>query len=193
MSVALVRLLCVDPETYDRASAVADGVTVDFRVPQSPVVADSQQIFVAGVPKVEVVDYTFDDPNGVATFLVPPPAPVIPGTPEVVITYRHTLLSDAALQELLTLEGNNDKLAAAAALDIIASSEALISKKIELLDLKTDGPAVAKALREHAKTLREQVAAGLAIEDANAFDWAELVVDDFSARERLDAEATRSW
>lgn len=193
MTVSTVRLLTADPETYDRALFAGDGVTKQFRLPQSPVVADSQAVSVGGVAKTEGVDYTMLDEAGVITFTLAPPAPSDPDVPNGVVTYRHTLLSDASLAALLVLEGNSDKLAAAAALDVIASSEALILKKIELLDLKTDGPAVAKALREHAKALREQVAEGLAITDANAWDWAELVVDEFSARERLNAEAIRSW
>lgn len=44
--------------------------------------------------------------------------------------------------------------AAADALDTIASSEALVSKKIRSQDLNTDGPAVAAALRAHAAQLR---------------------------------------
>lgn len=45
--------------------------------------------------------------------------------------------------------------AAADALDAIASSEALVGKKIRTGDgLSTDGPAVAQALREHAARLR---------------------------------------
>jgi hypothetical protein len=44
--------------------------------------------------------------------------------------------------------------AAADALDTIASSEALVSKKIRSQDLSTDGPAVAAALRAHAAQLR---------------------------------------
>lgn len=189
----MIRILIADPETHDRALAAGDGATVEFRLPQSPVVADSQVVSVGGVPKTEGVDYTILDEPGVITFSAPPAAPVDPSVPNVVITYRHTLLSDASLQQLLTLEGDNVKLAAASALDVIASSEALILKKIELLDLKTDGPAVAKALREHAKALRDQVAATDVIADAGAFDVAELVVDEFSARERLHKQAVRSW
>lgn len=192
MSVALVRILIADPETHDRALAAGDGATVEFRLPQSPVVANSQAVSVGGVPKSEGVDYTILDEPGVVTFVAPPPAPVDPDVPNVVIAYRHTLLSDATLQEILTLEGHV-KLAAASALDVIASSEALVLKKIELLDLKTDGPAVARALREHAKALREQVAAADLIADAGAFDVAELVVDEFAARERLAKQAVRTW
>ncbi|QLQ16139.1 MAG: hypothetical protein HZY73_11295 [Micropruina sp.] len=60
------------------------------------------------------------------------------------------------------------RLAAADALDQIASSEALLSKKITTQDLSTDGPAVAKSLREHAAALRRQVADASA---ASAGEW----------------------
>lgn len=63
------------------------------------------------------------------------------------------------LQDFLDIEGTL-KLAAAQALDTIASSEALVSKKIRTQDLSTDGPAVAKELRERAVELRRQVAEG---------------------------------
>jgi hypothetical protein len=187
MTIATVRLLAADPETSDRATAIADGVTADFRVPQSPVVVNSQSVFVNGVPQILATDYTFDAPSGLATFL----AGHLPAAgQEVVIPYRHTLLSDADLQALLDLEDADDRLAAAQALDIIASSEALVSKKIKLLDLQTDGPAVANALRAHAAELRRQVAEGAGSDDGG-FAIAELVVDDFSARERVYAEALR--
>lgn len=64
--------------------------------------------------------------------------------------------SNFEIQAFLTLEGDVVKLAAAQALDAIASNEALVSKRIRTLDLQTDGPAVAKALRDHANSLREQ-------------------------------------
>lgn len=46
--------------------------------------------------------------------------------------------------------------AAADALDAIATSESLISKKIRTQDLSTDGPAVAADLRKRAAQLRHQ-------------------------------------
>jgi hypothetical protein len=66
------------------------------------------------------------------------------------------LLEDAQVQALLDMESGRVRRAAAQALDTIASSEALVSKKIRTLDLSTDGPAVAKELRERARALREQ-------------------------------------
>ena len=190
MTVATVRLLAADPETYDRVSVIADGNTADFAVPNSPVVANSQKVYVAGLEKTEATHYTFADELGLATFL----AGNIPAAAaEVAIAYRHTLLSDASLQALLDLEGADDRLAAAQALDIMASSEAIVQKKLKLLggDLETDGPAVARALREHAGRLRDQVTSGLG-DPTGQFDVIEQVVDDFSARERVTAEALRS-
>lgn len=77
------------------------------------------------------------------------------------------LLTDAKYQSLLDLEGGNVKLAAAQGLDIIASSETLVSKVIKSQDLSTDGPKVADALRKHAAALRQQAAD--ADEDGDGF------------------------
>lgn len=66
------------------------------------------------------------------------------------------LLDDTQINAFLSMESSRVKLAAAAALDAIAASEVLVSKKIRTLDLQTDGPAVAAELRAQAKGLREQ-------------------------------------
>lgn len=65
------------------------------------------------------------------------------------------LLEDAEIDTLLTLNADVVRYAAADGLDIIASNEALVHKAIQLLDLKTNGPAVAAELRKHAAKLRE--------------------------------------
>lgn len=84
--------------------------------------------------------------------------------------------------------------AAAAALETIASNEALVLKSIKLLDLSTDGAKTADALLKRAATLRKQAddadeAAELAA--GGAFDIAEMVVDPFTARERLLNQSLR--
>lgn len=66
------------------------------------------------------------------------------------------LLQDADITAMLEMEGGSVKRAAAQALDTIASSEALVSKKIRTQDLQTDGPAVAAELRARAVALRQQ-------------------------------------
>ncbi|GAA2183386.1 hypothetical protein GCM10009785_26760 [Brooklawnia cerclae] len=81
------------------------------------------------------------------------------------ITYVRTLISDDGATQMFTDDTLVDLVArsrwspllgAAAALDAIASSEALTSKKITTQDLSTDGPAVAAQLRKHAEALRQQ-------------------------------------
>lgn len=76
------------------------------------------------------------------------------------------LFDDTQIEAFLTMEGNVIKRAAAAALETVARSEALISKKITTLNLSTDGPAVAKELRESARQLRDQAAAELVLADS---------------------------
>lgn len=81
------------------------------------------------------------------------------------------LHTDAQLTAFLAMEGGSVKRAAAASLEAIATSETLVSKKITTQDLSTDGPAVAKDLRERAKLLRDQAAEDKAEvdEDADGF------------------------
>lgn len=95
------------------------------------------------------------------------------------------IFNDEEIDGFLTLEGSDVRLAAAQALDTIAVNEVLVQKRIKLLEIQTDGPAEAKALMARAEQLRDTV-------DADAdFDWAEMVVDDFSARERIWKEQQR--
>ena len=77
--------------------------------------------------------------------------------------------------------------ATAAALETIASDQAMVLKVMKLLDISTDGAKVSDALLSRAQMLRER-----SVSEAPSFDWAEMVVDSFSARERLWAEALRS-
>jgi len=65
-------------------------------------------------------------------------------------------------------DGNDIYYAAAEALDTIARSEVLTQKRIKLLDLQTDGPAVAAELRKQAERLRQKSDAETTI------DWAEM-------------------
>lgn len=102
----------------------------------------------------------------------------------------NALFQDEELDAFLGLEGGDVRLAAAQALDAMASSETMIQKAIRLMDLSTDGPAVARQLREHARELRRQVAEGSG-DMEGLFDWAEMVTDRFSAGERLWKEFLR--
>lgn len=79
------------------------------------------------------------------------------------------VFDDTEITAFLDLEGSV-KLAAAQALDVIASNEVLVSKRIRTLDLQTDGPAVAKELREHATRLRAQAVADVDADDGGYFE-----------------------
>ncbi len=83
------------------------------------------------------------------------------------------------------------KRSAAAALDVIASNQALVLKVIRTLDLSTDGPSVARALREHASTLREEAEMADAGEEDGLFDYAEMVTNAFTERQRLKNQVLR--
>jgi len=100
---------------------------------------------------------------------------LIPDTNESLL-----LLTDEQIEAFLTLESDNVRLAAALALETIASSEALVSKKIRDGDLQTDGPAVAKELRERAKELRAQAAE--IDDDGDAFGIGVIDFDPYAGR-----------
>jgi hypothetical protein len=89
---------------------------------------------------------------------------LIPDTDEA-----NLLLDDGQVTAFLALEGGSVKLAAAQALDTIASSEALVSKVITTQDLSTDGAKVAAELRARAAALRQQVDDGTG-DDSVGFD-----------------------
>ena len=91
---------------------------------------------------------------------------------------------DEEIATFLTLNGDSLRRAAADVLDTWASDEAMVTKAVTLLDISTNGPAVADALRKHAALLRK-----LADEEENAedpgFDIAELALGPWSLREQV--------
>jgi len=100
------------------------------------------------------------------------------------------IFSDAELDALLAMSHIDSEvlLAAAEALETMASTEAYVTKRIQLLDLKTDGPAVAKSLMERAASLRARWEEN----DDGGFDIAEMPASDFAKRERLENEYLRN-
>jgi len=99
------------------------------------------------------------------------------------------LFEDAEVAAFLATEANSIKRAAALALETIASDNAMVLKVIHHLDLTTDGAKTSDALLKRAAELRKQAAEEEVI---GAFDWAEMVVDDFTYWERIKKEALRS-
>lgn len=100
------------------------------------------------------------------------------------------VFEDAEIDVFYDVEGSSIKRAAALALETMASNEAFVLKVIELMDLRTDGAATARALLARAKLLRSQ-ADDEEYADDGAFEWAEMVHDDFSARERIYKQRLR--
>jgi hypothetical protein len=176
VTIEQLRVLTSDLPLYDRATAQGDGQTKEYQIVQYPVIEGSATVYVNNVEQPPEA-YTLDTEVGLITFATPPA-----GGATIVVTYRHAILSDANYATLQGLYPDTLR-AAAAALDTIASNEALVQKKIRSLDLQTDGPAVAKELRAHAAELRRQAEE----EDTAAgdFEVAEMVFDDFGRRERF--------
>jgi hypothetical protein len=83
------------------------------------------------------------------------------------------VFTDAEISAFITLAGSNVRLAAAEALDTLASNEVMVSKVIKTQDLQTDGAKVAAELRARATTLREQAANYDATGAVFAFDIAD--------------------
>lgn len=100
------------------------------------------------------------------------------------------LFEDSEISAFLSLNGDNVRLAAASALEAIAANQVMVLKVIRLLDLSTDGAAVARELCQQAASLRDQVESGID-DPTGLFDWAEMVVDRFSGRELLVNRALR--
>lgn len=102
---------------------------------------------------------------------------------------QNVFFQDEELQAFLTMAGDVRR-AAADALDAMASNQAMVLKVIRTLNLSTDGAATARALREHAKTLREQADVAEAGDDG-LFEIAEFAGDVFTRRERVWNEVLR--
>lgn len=99
-------------------------------------------------------------------------------------TVANQIFTDAEIDAFLVI-GASMRKGAAAALEAIAAKQAYIQKKMKVGDLTTDGPALAKELRELAASLRAQD------DSAVEFDIAEWGVTDFAARDILVNSALR--
>ena len=125
MTIATMRILIPDKAHYDRTTATGDGTTVDFALPNKPIVLGSQKVYVAGVLKATPGDYTIDIDLGIVTFVA---APALAAA--IVVTCQYTIFSDADLTAILAAEGDVDKLGTALALETIASDTAMVLKVI---------------------------------------------------------------
>lgn len=90
------------------------------------------------------------------------------------------IFEDEELAVFLGLEGT-ELLAAARALEVIAGNEVMVQKRIQILDLRTDGPAEAEALLKIAGRYRESSDA-LESDEAD-FEVVSLHTDQFSSEQ----------
>ncbi len=105
---------------------------------------------------------------------------------------ENQIYTDNEIDTFLTLENSDVRLAAAQALDVIASREVLIQKVIKTQDgFQTDGAKVAAEIRQRAKSLREQVTDGLS-DPAGIFEIAEQILDPFTQREFWRKDSLRN-
>lgn len=89
---------------------------------------------------------------GLVRLLIPDTAPVTQGRlPDSAPAF---IFTDEQIEGFLRLNSNNVKLAAADAIDTVATDEALISKVIKTEDLQTDGAKLLEAMRKRAVELR---------------------------------------
>lgn len=96
------------------------------------------------------------------------------------------LLTDEEYASLFLLEGENVRLGAAAALELMATSHVMLAKKITTQDLSIDGVAVAESLRKSAALLRARVAkddadADQVVDDADSFGFDSVDFDPHRA------------
>jgi len=97
------------------------------------------------------------------------------------------VFSDVEIETFLDMAGDSVYRASAQALRVLAANEALVSKRITFLELKTDGPAVAKELRELAKELDTIAESGE--DDADWDPVVEMVTEPFGRRKvRLNVD-----
>jgi hypothetical protein len=92
------------------------------------------------------------------------------------------IFSDEELSYYFTLEGDSVR-AAARGLEAMATDQLLLFRIIRTGQLTVDGAKLSQQLLATAKQLRESAAEIDAAE--GAFDYAEMVLDPFSARQRI--------
>jgi len=102
------------------------------------------------------------------------------------------IFNDVEIDAFLSRMAGSVYRAAAVALFQIAASEALLLKVIKLLELQTDGAKLAESLKGLALEYQEKADLAEAGEVGGSFDYAELVTDDFTYREKLDKEGLRA-
>lgn len=98
--------------------------------------------------------------------------------------------TDAEIESFLVDEDNNWRRATALAIETMASDDLLVLKVVKVQNIETSLDRMMSALLKRAKQLRDDAA----VEEANAgdaFEVAEVIVNDFQWRERVLGQALR--
>lgn len=101
----------------------------------------------------------------------------------------NAIFTDAEVDAFLGLNDSEPLLAAAMALDQMASKQAYVLKVITNNGLSTNGASVAAALRAQAQALRDQY--DTVSSTFCGFDWAEYADNPFQLRELVWKEGLR--
>lgn len=99
--------------------------------------------------------------------------------------------NDNEIAAFLTLSGGNVQLAAAAVLDTSAAFLLVTQGVVKFAGVLVDASKAGDALHLRAMELRREVYEGDDGTGASPVDWAEMVVDPFSYRDRLVNEMLR--
>lgn len=181
-NISKIRSLVQDQPILVQETVTVDGSQTSARCTYFPVVGSS--VIVTGA----VAPSSVDEQSGLLTWASAPAAA------DYLLQYSFVQLLDSTIQDFLDLQTSDDAnavilLAAAFALEALATSQVLIQKRIQLLDLKTDGPAQADALRKQAENLRKLVYSEDYVE--SSFDFAEQVYDTSGFIEKVIKDALR--
>ena len=97
---------------------------------------------------------------------------------------NNVLFQDEEITAMLNLSGESVLRAAALGVDTMAHDNAMVLKVISLLDLRTDGATLSRALHDQAESLRAMALEEEARE-GSLFDYAEMVTNAFTLRQRV--------
>jgi len=175
--ITQIRSIIQDQPLFQSEDIVAIAGQLTFQTKYFPVVAGS---VIITPPSGSAPSFTLTDPqNGRILF----GGAALAGTYN--FQYNQVILLDSTIQDLVDVNTDSDgniadaKVIAADCLDSMAVSMILILKKIKILDLQTDGPAMAREMRAQAKALRDMVLS------EDVFDMVEMVYDHPSWAEKV--------
>ena len=178
-TIQRIRSLIQDLPVLVQETLTLDGAQKVARLTYFPVIGTSVTGYTFAAP-------TIDEQSGLLSWAS------APGAASYSVQYQFVQLLDATIQDFIDITNDPDadiRLIAAQALDSIAVSMALILRKAELLDLKLDGPALAKAIHDMADSLRTQVYS-TAYNDST-FDIAEQINEVFGYNEKITKDFLR--